>query len=91
MSLQVARGGDHQIEGDLRAGNGAVQVLGGTSAMGTFRHYHQQVNIGFGLQVAAGGRTEQDKTQWVNCPNDLLDQLGYDFVLILRRAGLLIS
>ena len=59
--------------------------------MGTFRHYHQQVNIGFGLQVAGGGRTEQDKTRWLDRLDDLLGQGGDEFVLTLRRAGLLIS
>ena len=44
--------------------------------MGTFRHYHQQVNIGFGLQVAAGGRAEQDNTERLDRLDDLLDQLG---------------
>ena len=59
--------------------------------MGTFWHYHQQVNIGFGLQVAGGGRTEQDNVQWLDRLDDLLDQRGDEFVLTLRRAGLLIS
>ena len=59
--------------------------------MGTFRHDHQQVNIGSGFHLAAGGRTEQDNAQWLDRLDDLLDQRGDEFVLTLGRAGLLIS